>query len=185
LFAAVLRALGYELDLLAGRVLIGATAPRPHTHLALRVHLEGEEILSDVGYGRTALRGPLTFATDVEQTLGTDRFRLVDEDGEFLLELLTPDGWEAQYLLDPRPEYVVDCEMGNHFVATHPESTMKQRLMVLRPTATGKRSLGGSRLVVDEADRQVDRVITADEAEAVLREEFGLVLPAPLPYLER
>jgi N-hydroxyarylamine O-acetyltransferase len=187
LFARVLVAFGYDVDLLAGRVLLGAADPRPRTHLALRVRIDGADILSDVGFGVTGFRAPLRFELGVEQRIGDGRFRLMGADGEWLVQYAAPgsDGWEAFFALDPRPEYPVDCEMANYWVATSPKSTMKQQATLLKLTSEGKRSLSGTRLVISETDRHVDRQITLDEVDDVLRDEFGIRLPEPLPYLER
>lgn len=180
LLGASLSAIGFSVRLLGARGILGATEPRPRTHLALLVDLpDGGGRLVDAGFGRTTLRAPLTFEPGCVQQLGGDEYRLVDRDGELVVQTRrasAPD-WVSLYLLDPRPLLPIDVEMANHFVATHPRSHMKERPIVLRPLATGKRSLVGRRFVVDEAGRQVDRELEPDEFDAVLREEFGIVLP--------
>lgn len=179
LLGASLSAIGFPVRLLGARGILGASEPRPRTHLALLVDLpDGRGRLVDAGFGRTTLRAPLTLEPGRVQRLGRDEYRLVDRDGELAVQT-RPAGvtdWVSLYLLDPRPLLPIDVEMANHFVATHPKSHMKERAIVLRPLATGKRSLVGSRLVVEEDGRRVDRELEPEEFDAVLRDEFGIVL---------
>ena len=180
LHAAALTALGYALRLLAGRVLVGAPEARPRTHLALRVDIDGSSWIVDTGFGRTSLNGPLELGNEEPQLVAGDTYRLSEQDGEYLVQSSRGEGrrWTDLYVLDPSPVYPVDVEMANYFVATHPKSHLKVAPVVLRPSAAGKRSLAGGRLVVDEGERQVDREIAPGELAAVLRDEFGIVLPA-------
>lgn len=184
LFAGVLGALGYPVELLSARALIGLEPgqPRPRTHLALSVRAAGETEprLVDVGFGRTTLNGPLRFAFDVEQPLGGDRYRLTDWDGEWAIESARwLDGeWRALYLIDPRPVYPIDVEMANHFVATHRDSHMTQNVILLRASDGGKRAFTMGELTVDEDGRREHRAVAGAEFDAVLRDEFGITPPA-------
>lgn len=187
LLGASLGAIGFPVRLLGARGILGASEPRPRTHLALLVDLpDGSGRLVDAGFGRTTLRSPLTLEPSQVQRLGSDEYRLVDRDGELAVQARragAPD-WVSLYLLDPRPLLPIDVEMANHFVATHPKSHMKEQPIVLRPLATGKRSLVGRRFVAEEAGRQVDRELEPGEIDAVLRDEFGIFLPVPLDTLQ-
>lgn len=188
LLGAALVALGYRVQLLAGRGLVG-TEPgevRPRTHLALLVSsADADERLVDVGFGRTSLSGPLIPEFDTVQHLAGDRYRLLDHDGEWAVESArgAHGPWTTLYLLDPRPVFPIDVEMANHFVATHPLSHMRGNLILLRPTATGKRSVAVGQLVVDETERQERRQLDPAELDAVLRDEFGIVAPRPVEHL--
>ncbi len=200
LLGGALVALGYEVRLLSARALIGLLPGevRPRTHLALLVTAQdAQPRLVDAGFGRATLNGPLDPAPELVQEAGGDFYRLVDHGGELAMEAAkAPDGpWTALYLADPRPVYPVDVEMANHFVATHALSHMRRTLVLLRATPAGKRTLAfkttptdqgtpeGGELLVDEAGRQERRAVAADELDAVLREEFGIVPPAPVGHL--
>ncbi len=190
LFGGALASLGYGVRLLGGRAMIGLEPGevRPRTHLALlATPQDAGERLVDAGFGRTTLAGPLLPEFDTVQHLSTDRYRLVDHDGEWAVESARGhDGpWTTLYLLDPRPVYPVDVEMANHFVATHPLSHMRRALILLRPTVHGKRSMALGELVVDETGRQERRTLDPAELETVLRDEFGIIAPGPLDHLFR
>ncbi len=197
LLGGALAALGYEVQLLAARAMVGLEPGevRPRTHLALLVTaVDAPPRLVDAGFGRATLNGPLIPEAGLEQQLGVDRYRLVDHDGEWAMETArSVDGpWTTLYLVDPRPVYPVDVEAANHFVATHDLSHMRRTLVVLRATAEGKRTLllrattDGQRklvpgeFVVDEVGRQGRREVEPRELAAVLRDEFGIVPPAAL-----
>src|SRR5690606_7025466 len=62
LFQRVLAAMGFEVEALLARVLWRTPAdapPRPRTHMALRVMVEGEPWLADVGFGGCVMTAPL------------------------------------------------------------------------------------------------------------------------------
>lgn len=189
LFAGVLGALGYSVQLLAARALIGLQPGevRPRTHLALLVQPAGEAQawLVDVGFGRTTLNGPLRLDFVADQHLAGDAYRLVDWDGEWAVESARwIDGeWRTLYLIDPRPVFPVDVEMANHFVATHPDSHMRKNLILLRASDGGKRSFTMGELTIDEDGRREHRAVGGDELESVLRDEFGITPPAPVDGL--
>ena len=188
LLGSALVALGYGVELLGARMLFGLEPGevRPRTHLVLRVaSSDAGPRLVDAGFGRTTLNGPLLPELETVQVRGGDRYRLIDHDGEWAMETARgADGdWLALYLLNLRPVYPADIEMANHFVSTHPKSHMRSRVIVLRATPGGKRSISGSTLTIDETSRQLQRELAPHELETVLREEFGIVAPAPVDHL--
>jgi N-hydroxyarylamine O-acetyltransferase len=188
LFGRALRALGFDAEILAGRALLDARAdePRPRTHIGVRVRFDGEEWLADVGYGRSAFRAPLDLQRRDVQEAGGHSFRIDLEGDEYVVRAQASDGaFIAQYVLAPQPVQQIDCEQLNLWVATDPRSIVRGALIVLRPLPQGRRALGGGRLVIDEPGRQINRELRLDEIAVVLREEFGLELPAPLPALVR
>lgn len=188
LLGSALVALGYGVELLAARVLVGLEPGevRPRTHLVLKVtSSDATARLVDNGFGRTTLNGPIVPQLGLVQELGGDRYRLVDHDGEWAMESARGDDgeWLALYLLNLRPVYPSDIEMANHFVATHPISHMRSRLIILRPTEAGKRSILGATFTIDEGERQLQRELRSGEVATVLHEEFGIVAPGPVEHL--
>lgn len=199
LFARALAALGFEVHLRAARFVLRSPVARPRTHLVVVVHCDGTDWLLDVGFGRNAMFGPVALAGEGPQrpeqhlgaagaaALGPQRaVRLVDVAGWSQLELEDREqGWEEQYLIDPAPVYMVDVEQFNAWVATAPESHVRQLVIVRRPVPGGARSLMGAELNISEPGRRERRVIDAGELSDVLRGEFGITLPAPIDVLDR
>jgi len=185
-FGALLRALGYDVTLLAARVFgkDGELGP-PYDHLALRVvPSDGSgPWLADVGFGRHS-HYPLDYASRDEQQDPAGVFRLVE----------TPDGdvdvlhdGRPQYRLEQRPRELRDFEATCWWQRTSPRSHFRQSLVCTRLTEAGRVTISGRTLVLTtaEGDRE-QRELAADEVLPAYREHFGITLDrepvvAPLP----
>src|SRR5512146_985107 len=112
LLARVLEALGFTVEGLIGRVLwmLPPDAPlMPLTHMALRVTIDGERWLADVGFGSCIAGAPLRFdAIGAEQPTRHETFRLTRRGAWTLLEAQLPDGWQPLYMLSPEPALDAD-----------------------------------------------------------------------------
>ncbi|WP_405004771.1 arylamine N-acetyltransferase [Kitasatospora purpeofusca] len=191
-FAALLRALGYRVELLAARVFDGAEPGPPFDHLALRVEADGVAWLVDVGFGRFARR-PLRL---------DERGRQQDPAGVFTI---TPsagarstgapstgtagdldvalDG-APQYRLDPRPYRLADFVPTCWWQTTSPDSHFTRATTCSRPTPDGgrttltsTRATGGTRLLRTAPDgTRTEELLDADAALGAYRTHFGLVL---------
>src|SRR5215470_16096267 len=79
LFKAALDAFGFRVAGLAARVVWnqpdGVTLPR--THMLLRVVIEGQDYIADVGFGGQTPTGPIRLVAGVEQTTPHEPFRLL------------------------------------------------------------------------------------------------------------
>lgn len=102
-FAALLRALGFRVTLLAASVSGPDGYGPPFDHLALRVDLD-EPWLADVGFGRHS-RYPLRLAGRADQPDPGGTFRLADAPAGDVAVLR--DG-EPQYRVEPRPRALAD-----------------------------------------------------------------------------
>jgi N-hydroxyarylamine O-acetyltransferase len=186
LFRAVLAAVGFEAHAMEARIRSGVPADvvTARTHLATRVVLDGADHLVDVGCSTVAPLAPLALADRAEQAAGTGSYRLVDVDGEVLLQTRTIDGWVDCYRLMPSAPHPIDCEMGNWFVATHPGSMLAHNLLLGRAMEGGRLRLFNRRLSTfrPQTAAPVEQVLqTRAEFADVLADGFGLdVAPADL-----
>jgi len=180
LFLGVLRALGFDVRPLEGRVRTGVPADveTGRTHMALAVTLEGEEWLADVGFGGLAPTAPLRLASRAEQATPHGVYRLVDAGLDLLLQARTSDGWVDGYRLGPDRPRAVDAQIGNWFVATWPQAFLRQNLVVSRSTAAGRLTLFNRELGLRQGDAApTKRLLASHEALAhVLRVDMGLRL---------
>jgi N-hydroxyarylamine O-acetyltransferase len=175
-FAGLLRSLGYEVTLLAARVLgaDGHMGP-PYDHLALRVEAAGGSgpWLADVGFGRHT-HYPLRYDSRDDQKDPAGVFR-IEEAAEGDLRVLR-DG-EPQYLLDRRPRALADFEATCWWQRTSPRSHFRQSLVCSRITSKGRVTLSGRTLVVTEGDERHEEKLEGTGAVlAAYREHFGIVL---------
>ncbi len=186
LLRAVLQAVGFEVAPMEARIRSGVPADvvTGRTHLATRVMLDGVPHLVDVGCGTIAPTAPLALASRDAQPAGTGLYRFVDVGDELLLQTREPAGWKDCYQLLPSHPHPIDCEMGNWFVATGPNSMLAKNLLVGRAIDGGRLRLFNRRLssFQPECAAPVERDLhTRAEFADVLADGFGLdIAPADL-----
>jgi N-hydroxyarylamine O-acetyltransferase len=178
LFAALLRALGFQVAMLsAGVARADGTFGPEFDHMALLVTLE-ERWLADVGFG-DSFRDPLRLDERGEQPEGPRAFR-IDAGGDFLL-LLKRDGaeepWQPQYRFTLQPYEYADYAGMCGYHQTSPESHFTQRTLCSLATPEGRVTLSGMRLITTRGNERHERTLESEEERAVLlRESFGVVV---------
>lgn len=190
LFKRVLRALGFEVEGLAARVQWMAppdAPPRPKTHMALRVVIDGEPWLADVGFGGCVPTAPLRLGERGPQPTAWETFRIVPSGPFTRLEAQIGDRWEPLYTFAPHAMEDVDYELGNWYVSAHPASIFRTVLMAARTEPDVRYTLNNAGLTVRHPDGGEERqTLDAAGLERVLAERFGLpVAPEWRPALER
>lgn len=190
LFKRVLMALGFEVEGLAARVRWMAAfdaPPSPRTHMALRVTIDGEPWLVDVGFGSAVLTTPLRFDSTEPQPTRYETFRLTPLGDDLALEARLGEEWASVYWLSREAQLDVDYELPNWFTATHPSSHFRHDLSVALKTPQACYTLAHNRFSVRTPDGDLQRrLLSADEIERVLTETFGLrVEPDWRPIIER
>lgn len=182
LLAAVLRALGFSVTGLAARVVfnVAAGSVRPRGHMLLAVEVDAERWLADVGFGGLTLTAPLRFEPGIEQRTPHESFRLIETEGDHILEARVREEWKALYRFDLQPQHRVDYEVANWFLATHPESHFVKGLMVAR-AAEGKRfTLAERRFTTRMLNGDIEQreLMSVAELRAVLENVFDIRVPA-------
>jgi len=182
----VLQAIGFDVRAMEARIRSGVPADvvTGRTHLATRVTLDGADHLVDVGCGVLAPTAPLALASRDAQPAGTGSYRLVEVGAELLLQQRDAAGWKDCYQLQPGVPHPIDCEMGNWFVATWPQSMLAANLLVGRAIEGGRLRLFNRRLSIfrpeTAAPEERDLQARAEFAD-VLADGFGLdIAPADL-----
>ncbi|MER8014292.1 arylamine N-acetyltransferase [Streptomyces griseoluteus] len=174
-FGLLLAALGYEVQLLAGRVHGDEGLGIPYDHLALRVRTaDGGDLIADVGFGAHS-QGPLDFGERGEQADPGGTFRVVDAGGD--LDVLR--NGKPRYRLETRPRRLTDFRAGAWWHSTSPESHFTQSLVCSRITADGGRiTLSGRTLTTTDAEglKEVRELGADEEVLAVYRDGFGIGL---------
>jgi N-hydroxyarylamine O-acetyltransferase len=191
LFLAALRELGFEAEPLLARVVWmrpPEAAPGPRTHMVLRVTIEGERWLADVGFGGAALPAPIRFdSLDVQPTPHED-YRLADIAQGKRLEIDLPGhGWTQVYEISLAPQVAADFEAANWWTSTHPTSHFRLNLMVSRTTPDARYTLLHNRLTVRRHGAEPEQAfLDARGLEGALRDVFCLpVEPSWRPVIER
>ena len=181
LFAGALRAIGFDVTELAGRVTWNVPPGQayPRTHLLLLVVLDDTRFIADVGFGGNVLTAPLALDTADEQNTPHGTFRLEKRPASVILQAKIRGDWCDLYQFDFAEQFMADHEQGNWFVSTHPSSIFLNRLMAARPTADRRRGLLNNEVVVHGVGIETSRtpLCSAAELRSALTGVFGIRLP--------
>jgi N-hydroxyarylamine O-acetyltransferase len=141
LLAGALRALGIDVELHLARVLLAAEPGvlRPRSHLALKVLVGGRALLADVGFGGGTLLEPLPWGPGGEHEQAGWRWRILEREGEHVLQALRDGRWTDLYAFLPRSVPAVDLEPASWWTSTHPDSRFVTGFLVGRQWADGRR----------------------------------------------
>jgi N-hydroxyarylamine O-acetyltransferase len=178
LFAALLRALGFDVSMLsAGVARAGGGFGPDFDHMALMVALE-QRWLVDVGFG-DSFREPLRLDERGEQLQGERAYRIVP-DGPHLILTQRSDGeeWEAQYRFTLRPREYADYAEMCRYHQTSPESHFTKARVCSLATEEGRVTLSEMRFIkTSRGGARLERALTSREEYAkILREHFGIVM---------
>ena len=175
-FAALLRAVGFEVDLLAARVFDGERLAPPFDHLALRVRLD-EPYLADVGFG-DSFQVPLRLDTRTPQVDPAGRFLLVDAGGDLEVRRETDGQWVPQYRFGSEPRALSEFDAMCRYHQTSPQSPFPRNSVCSIATPSGRVTLRGSRLITSTGNDRVERELSDDERRDAYRHHFGITLDA-------
>jgi N-hydroxyarylamine O-acetyltransferase len=178
LFAALLRALGFEVQMLSAEVANGEDGFGPDfDHMALLVTLE-QRWLVDVGFGDSFLE-PLLLDERSEQAQGVRAYRIAEDGGRFILfQRDAGEAWKAQYRFTLKPHVYADYAEMCRYHQTSPRSHFTQARICSRATEEGRVTLSDMRFIKTASDggRQERILASQEEYDAVLREQFGIVM---------
>ena len=186
LFAGLLRALGFDVTMLAAGVARADGSFGPiFDHMTLMVTLN-ERWLVDVGFGESFLE-PLLLDTRADQQLGTRSFRLIEEDDHLVL-MRRNDGedWQPQYRFALQPYTFPDYEEMCHFHQTSPDSHFTKGLICSRATEDGRITLSDMRFITTFGPQRLrdEQILTSrEEYHRILRDQFGVVMKNPVRFV--
>ncbi|MGD0507690.1 MAG: arylamine N-acetyltransferase [Terriglobales bacterium] len=183
-FAALLRALEFQVTLLSARVARedGSYGPE-FDHLILRVDLE-EPWLADVGFGEGFLE-PLRLDSALEQPQNGRVYRLTSRpesrssiDAGFGLEVMVEGKWKREYAFTLQPRELSEFAGMCHHHQTSPESHFTRQRICSLATPEGRVSLSDNKLIQTHGGSRQETLLSGDqEWRAKLSELFGVILP--------
>jgi len=177
LFAAMLETLGFAVRRHSARVvLVAPKTQSPRTHMFVSVELPEGTFVCDPGFGSLAPEVPLPLV-DAPARIGATHWMVRDADAWTMRarhDGNVVDAWVASLEVD----HAVDFVMANHYVATHPASAFRQRLLLRALTPAGRVGVM-NRDVTFREDGRVRTETLADRKalRALLRTHFGFDLP--------
>jgi N-hydroxyarylamine O-acetyltransferase len=183
LFAALLRALGFDVVMLSAGVAHAEGGFGPDfDHMTLMVRLE-QRWLVDVGFG-DVFREPLMLDERDEQVQGRRSYRILP-DGIHLILMQRDDGdeWMAQYRFTLQPQVYADYAEMCRFHQTSPQSHFTQRRICSRATEGGRVTLSEMRFITTTRNGEPQERVVAGEEEyaAILQEHFDICIRGDAP----
>jgi N-hydroxyarylamine O-acetyltransferase len=162
-FAALLRALGFQVTLLSCRVAReNGTESPDFDHLALRVDLE-QTWLGDVGFGEGFLE-PLLVQRDVEQKQEVGVYRIAETHGSLTVERQQPDlSWKTEYRFTLTPRRMKDFTAMCHFHQTSPDSHFTQKRICSLAVPNGRITLADLKLITTKNGIRQERILASEE----------------------
>jgi N-hydroxyarylamine O-acetyltransferase len=179
LFAALLRHLGYAVDLVSARVATsdgGLTDPFDHLALVVTSPALDGPVLADVGFGDGFIE-PLPLREGVvAHERGKDVGLVREGDDWHYRERADGGQWRAQFVFATTPHPLADFEARNAWQQTSPQSHFTRGPVVSRLTPTGRLTLRGTRLITTTHGRRDEAVLDEADVPEALARHFGIVI---------
>jgi N-hydroxyarylamine O-acetyltransferase len=175
LFAWLLQEIGFDVQMLSGRVFDGSVPGPEFDHMILLVHT-GEKHLADVGFGDSFIE-PVLLNHKV-QRLNGDSYRLAQEHDDWVLYRQRPaTNWEPQYAFSLQPRRLDEFRAMCHYHQTSPDSSFTSKSVCSLASDDGRVTLSNDRFIVtSRGNRQEHTVATSQAYQDLLRIHFGLDL---------
>jgi N-hydroxyarylamine O-acetyltransferase len=180
-FAWLLRALGFDVTIVAANVHDGAGGWTPDfDHMALVVNIDDERYLVDVGFGDSC-RVPLALEQRGRQHDGVQDYAMAAQNGWYTLskaqatDAALPLQPSFRFNLTPRSfeEFVPRC----HFHQTSQESHFRRKTICSRASAEGRITFTGTELVFTNGTaRSVTPLADRSAVNNALADSFGIAV---------
>lgn len=182
LFRAVLTAIGFGVEPFLARVRFNVPAEvrTGLTHMILRVMIDGQPWLADVGFGGVGGSAPLALDTEAAQTTPHEPRRLIRRGELVVHQALLGGVWKDAYEFVLEPPAPIDFELGNWYSCTHPQAHFINNLVVARLDGAERLILTNREFIVRQIDGSAERreIESPDALLEVLATRFGLAFPA-------
>jgi N-hydroxyarylamine O-acetyltransferase len=179
LFAGVLEMLGFQPVRHAARVvLFSPRTEASRTHMFLTVPVDGATFVADPGFGLFAARFPVPLV-DGETAGGGQDTHWMTRDGDLWALRVPRDGQPVTgWVSTLEKENLVDFEVANHFIATHPASPFVNWIMLSAATPEGRINVMNRDVtILRGAESRSMRLADRAALRALLVEHFGFDLP--------
>ena len=176
LFAALLRSLGFNVNMLSAEVANNeGEFGEPFDHMTLLVTLE-DRWLADVGFG-DSFREPLLLDEREAQIQGDEAFRIEETETYFVMSKRAENGdWQPQYRFTLEPYGFADYEEMCRYHQTSPQSHFTQKRLCSMCTLDGRLTLSDMRFITTRGREREDIALSEPQYTDMLREKFGITL---------
>lgn len=178
----VLESMGFQVKPLSARVMFGY--PRgtitPRTHLVVRVDLNGNSYLADVGVGGLSPTAVLRLELDTELPTPHETRRIIREGALYFHQAQLGGNWEDIYQLTLEEMPLIDRQVANWYTSTHPDSRFRNILMVAKAAPDGVRlTMLNDEFSIRDAQGYATKYPIGSKKEMldILAEHFDMHLP--------
>ncbi|MHC2066460.1 arylamine N-acetyltransferase family protein [Bremerella sp. T1] len=178
----VLESMGFQVRTLSARVMFGY--PRgtitPRTHLVVRVDLNGNSYLADVGVGGLSPTAVLRLELDTELPTPHETRRIIREGALYFHQAQLGGNWEDIYQLTLEEMPLIDRQVANWYTSTHPDSRFRNILMVAKAAPDGVRlTMLNDEFSIRDAQGYATKYPIGSKKEMldILAEHFDMHLP--------
>jgi N-hydroxyarylamine O-acetyltransferase len=177
LFAAALREIGFNPVTQLGRVRRGPPERWCRTHMVLRVSVDDEVWLADVGFGSVGLIEPMPLGDGASSAQGGFEYGLRRDDHLWVLSMRDRASRVDLYEFSEDPQTPWDVEVANHFTSTHPDSVFRRTLTIQRTGREERVALRNDTITRYRNGETLDEPLDPSKLRAAARELFGITLP--------
>jgi N-hydroxyarylamine O-acetyltransferase len=183
LFLAMLRAMGFDVQLLSARICFGNELTDEFEHMLILVSLSCEagnqEYLVDVGLGQSCPQPMLIGSTDEYQSENCSYRLGTHQDQPALFYKSTKSDWQPRYVFSMQGRALVDFAPMYRFHQISEQSPFTQGQLVTLMTETGRVTLNGMTLSIVDGDKREQREL-ASEAQYLecLKTHFAIEFEA-------
>ncbi|MFK7923693.1 MAG: arylamine N-acetyltransferase [Bacteroidia bacterium] len=179
LFYELLKALGFTVRQVSAIVMDEDRNWTPeYDHMSLIVEIEGEEYLSDAGFGRFSF-WPVKLEFGLVQEDGEGKFRVEAGPAErLLISKWTYEQWQPEFAFDPKAVAFQDFAFRCAYHQDDPTSHFHKQRIITKPSEQGRLTLTDKEFKITRAGQAFHEVAIQNEAdfEAKLWEHFGIKL---------
>lgn len=177
LFSAALREIGFRVTTLLARVRRGPPEAWVRTHMLLRVEVDGETWIADVGFGGTGLLSPMILRDGETSEQGGLTYSLRRDGFYWVLSLTDAATTTDLYEFTDEPHTMADVEMANHYTSTHPASVFRRTLTIQQALPDERTILRGNYLGRYHggalAEESIERANLRETARTVFGVDIG------------
>lgn len=108
-----------------------------------------------------------------------ENFRIMMIEKEFKLQAHVAGVWKTLYRFDTQEQFLVDYEVANYYLYTHPSSVLRNSLIAAIPFEDGRYALSNTQFSIYAKDGKIKKVElkSVQEIKDVLINRFQIKLP--------
>lgn len=180
-FARALRQLGFDVDVIGGRVLMDGHLSEPMSHMTLIVHLD-EDWIADVGFGGRLIE-PLRLNERGDQEVDGRRFTVANDGDHWFVTCSEGFGAmganssaPATYVFVHEPRAFDEFHGVCGWLQTSPDSRFTHGNIASIARLNGRVTLAGGRLITFRDGERAEADVEPQQEAGILEREFGIVL---------